>query len=116
SAQTATAPARIINLGLNPHEVTTLHLRLGYVSSVRLPEPVSSVVLGDPAAFKAEHSEAEPELVFFKPAVRQAMGTNALITTRSGREISLTLISEAAGSAVDYLLVYESQLPSPLPR
>ena len=107
SAQTATVPARIINLGFDPHEVTILHLRLGYVTSVRLPESVSSVVLGDPVAFKAEHSDAEPELVFFKPAVRQAKETNALITTRSGREISLTLVSDEAGSAVDYLLMYE---------
>ena len=105
-SQTETAP-RIINLDLNPHEVTTLHLRPGYITSVRLPESVSSVVLGDPVAFKAEHSEAEPELVFFKPAVSQATETNALITTETGREISLTLVSEKAGAAVDYLLEYE---------
>jgi hypothetical protein len=107
TAQTETVPARIINLGLDPHGVTTLHLRLGYVTSVRLPEIVSSVVLGDAVAFKAEHSEAEPELVFFKPAIAQARETNALITTRTGREISLTLVSERAGTPVDYLLEYE---------
>jgi hypothetical protein len=107
SAQTETAPARIINLDLDPREVTTLHLRPGYITSVRLPESVSSVVLGDPVTFKAEHSEAEPELVFFKPAVPQARETNALITTRTGREISLTLVSEGTGTVVDYLLQYE---------
>lgn len=107
AAQTETGPARIINLNLDAHQVTTLHLRPGYVTSVRLPESVSSVVLGDPATFKAEHSEAEPELVFFKPAVPQATETNALITTRTGREISLTLASEGSSAAVDYLLEYE---------
>ncbi|HZS25890.1 MAG TPA: hypothetical protein VFB76_01570 [Candidatus Angelobacter sp.] len=107
AAQTETVPARIINLNLDAHQVTTLHLRPGYVTSVRLPESVSSVVLGDPATFKAEHSEAEPELVFFKPAVPQARETNALITTRTGREISLTLTSEGSGASVDYLLEYE---------
>jgi len=107
AAQTETAPARIVNLDLDPHQVTTLHLRLGYITSVRLPESVSSVVLGDPVAFKAEHSEAEPALVFFKPAVPQARESNALITTRTGREISLTLVSEGTGVAVDYLLEYE---------
>lgn len=107
AAQTETAPARIIDLNLDAHQVTTLHLRLGYVTSVRLPESVSSVVLGDPVTFKAEHSEAEPELVFFKPAVPEAKETNALITTRTGREVSLTLVSEGTGAAVDYLLEYE---------
>lgn len=109
AAQTETGPARIISLNLDAHQVTTLHLRPGYVTSVRLPESVSSVVLGDPVTFKAEHSEAEPELVFFKPAVPQARETNALITTRTGREIFLTLVSEGAGVAVDYLLEYERQ-------
>ena len=48
-------------------------------SSVRLPEPVSSVVLGDPSSFKAEHSEAEPQLVFLKAVTSHASETNALI-------------------------------------
>jgi hypothetical protein len=107
SAQSETAAPRIINLDLDPHQVTTLHLRPGFITSVRLPESVSSVVLGDPLTFKAEHSEAEPELVFFKPAAPQAKETNALITTRTGREISLTLVSEGTGTPVDYLLEYE---------
>jgi hypothetical protein len=107
SAQTETVSARIVNLDLDPHQVTTLHLRPGYITSVRLPESVSSVVLGDPLTFKAEHSEAEPELVFFKPAIPQAKETNALITTRTGREISLTLVSGGTGIPVDYLLEYE---------
>jgi len=59
-AQTATSSAQIVTLALNPRDVTVLHLRKGYVSSVRLPEEVTSVVLGDPGTFKAEHSEAEP--------------------------------------------------------
>ena len=62
--------ARILNVDLDPQSVTVLHLRTGYVSSVRLPEPVNAVVLGDPGAFKAEHSEAEPHLVFLNRAAR----------------------------------------------
>jgi hypothetical protein len=57
-----------VSLTLDAQTVTVLHLHPGFVSSVLLPEEVSSVVLGDPAAFKGEHSEAEPRLVFFKPA------------------------------------------------
>jgi hypothetical protein len=66
AAQLGPAQGRIVSLNLDPQTVNMLHLRPGYVSSVRLPESVSSVVLGDPGSFKAEHSEAEPQLVFFK--------------------------------------------------
>jgi hypothetical protein len=77
---------------------------------VRLPEDVSSVVLGNPGTFKAEHSEAEPRLVFLKPTTSSRAETNALITTRTGREISLHLVS--AGNpdrtgAVDFVLQYD---------
>ena len=101
---------RILSLNLDPQSVTTLQLRPGFVTSVRLPEAVSSVVLGDPGAFKAEHSEAEPQLVFFKPSTPSASRTNALITTRTGREVSLALVSRGTAdrsAPVDYVLKYE---------
>jgi hypothetical protein len=110
AAQADLAPGRILNLNLDPQSVTTLQLRPGFVTSVRLPEAVSSVVLGDPGAFKAEHSEAEPQLVFFKPSTPGASRTNALITTRTGREVSLALISRGLAersAPVDYVLKYE---------
>src|SRR6266700_4236419 len=102
--------AQIVTLSLDPQNVTILHLRRGFVSSVRLPEEVSSVVLGDPGAFKAEHSETEPQLVFFKPTTPKPAETNALITTRTGHEVSLSLVSEGKSGrvgAVDYVLKYE---------
>src|SRR5947208_5653153 len=74
SAQADLPQGQIVTLNLDPQNVTVLHLRGGYVSSVRLPEEVSSVVLGDPAAFKAEHSEAEPQLVFLKPLLSNRAG------------------------------------------
>ena len=110
AAQADLAPGRILSLNLDPQSVTTLQLRPGFVTSVRLPEAVSSVVLGDPGAFKAEHSEAEPQLVFFKPSTPSASRTNALITTRTGREVSLALVSRGAAdrsAPVDYVLKYE---------
>ena len=111
-AQTETRTAHIVSLTLDPESVTVLHLHPGFVSSVRLPEEVSSVVLGDPAAFKGEHSEAEPRLVFFKPASPKPSESNALIGTRSGREVSLTLVSDGAAAhsePVDYVLEYQPQ-------
>jgi len=89
--------------------VTVLHLAPGYATSVRLPEEISSVVIGNPASFKAEHSEAEARLVFFKPTTSQPTESNALITTKSGQEISLHLVSAGKGAAdtrVDFLVEY----------
>jgi len=106
-AQTALPQARIVNLSVDPAQVMVLHVRPGYVSSVHMLEEVSSVVLGDPGSFKAEHSEAEPQLVFFKTTTAKPAQTNALITTKSGREISLSLVSEEKtdhGDVVDYVL------------
>lgn len=89
--------------------VTVLHLAPGYATSVRLPEEISSVVVGNPASFKAEHSEAEARLVFLKPTTGQPSESNALITTKSGQEISLHLISGGKGGVnarVDFLVEY----------
>jgi hypothetical protein len=111
-AQNDPPQAHIVSLALDSQSVTVLHLHPGFVSSVRLPEEVSSVVLGDPAAFKGEHSEAEPRLVFFKPASPRPAKSNALISTRSGREVSLTLVSDGASAhsePVDYVLEYQPQ-------
>jgi hypothetical protein len=103
--------ARIVRLTLDTQTVTVLHLRPGFVTSVRVPEDVSSVVLGNPALFKAEHSDAEPRLVFLKPTTSTPGGTNALITTKTGREISLHLVSAGdsnRGGAIDFVLEYEN--------
>ena len=107
SAQTELPQARIVNLSVGPEQVMVLHVLPGYVSSVRVLEEVSSVVLGDPGAFKAEHSEAEPQLVFFKATSAKPAQTNALITTKSGHEISLSLVSQGKSDhseVVDYVL------------
>jgi len=95
------------DLEFDPEQVVVLHLRTGYVSSVRVLEEISSVVLGDPGGFKAEHSEAEPQLVFFKTTSAKPAQTNALITTRGGHEISLSLVSQGKSDRsepVDYVL------------
>ena len=109
-AQTELPQARIVNLNVDPEQVVVLHLRPGYVSSVRVLEEVSSVVLGDPGSFKAEHSDAEPQLVFFKATSAKPAETNALITTKGGHEISLSLVSQGKADRsepVDYVLYCE---------
>jgi hypothetical protein len=102
--------ARIARLSLGPQTVTLLHLRPGYVSCVRLPEDVSTVVLGNPSTFKAEHSDAEPRLVSLKPTSSGRSETNALITTKTGRAIALQLVSSGNGDnagPVDFILEYD---------
>jgi hypothetical protein len=106
-AQNELPQARIVNLIADPEQVLVLHVRPGYVSSVRVLQEVSSVVLGDPGSFKAEHSEAEPQLVFFKATTAKPSQSNALITTKGGREISLSLVSQGKidhTDVVDYVL------------
>jgi hypothetical protein len=102
--------ARIVRLTLDPQNVTLLHLRPGYVSCVRLPEDISTVVLGNPSTFKAEHSDAEPRLVSLKPTTPTPGETNVLITTKTGREVALHLVSSGDADntgPVDFILEYD---------
>ena len=99
----------VTTLPIEDGAVTVLHLGPGYTTSVRLPEEINSVVIGNPATFKAEHSEAEPRLVFLKPITAQPCESNALITTKSGQEITLHLVSAGKATTnahVDFLVEY----------
>ena len=100
---------RVVQQILDPTNITVLRLKPGYISAVRVPEDVNSVVLGNPSTFKAEHSESEPRLVFLKPIVPSPEETNALITTKTGKEISLHLISNGLSDRdgpIDFILEY----------
>jgi hypothetical protein len=91
-------------------KVVALRLAPRIATSIRLPEPVNSVVVGDPENFQAEHSEREPNLVTVKPVTEKPAQTNLLITTALGQELNLLLVSpgeQAGGSLpVDVLLTY----------
>jgi uncharacterized protein DUF2381 len=111
-AQESKVIPSVTTLEIEEGTVTPLHLSPGYTTSVRLPEEISSVVIGNPTTFKAEHSEAEPRLVFLKPITTQPSESNALITTKSGQEITLHLVSggkAAANVRVDFLVEYRRQ-------
>ena len=90
--------------------VITLRLAPRVATSIRMPEPVNSVVVGDPEAFQAEHSEHEPELVTVKPVATMPAQTNLLITTTLGHQVNLLLTSggdqDGGPQAVDLLLKY----------
>jgi hypothetical protein len=89
-------------------KVTVVTIAAHFVTAVRLPEPVNSVVVGDSTLFQVEYNEHEPELVFIKALTRGPAETNLLVSTTRGRQISLLLVSEGSGhSKVDFLVRYK---------
>ena len=113
SATDAAVGARVATITINPREITVLHLRPEFESTIRMPEEVTSVILGSPGEFKAEHNEGEPEYVYVKPITKQAAQSNLLIATKSGQHVTLQLVSDGTGipnpsQPVDFLIEYRS--------
>ena len=110
-ATDAAIPARVATIMINSHAVTTLHLRPGFESVIHMPEAVTSVVLGDPAIFKAEHSEGEPEYVYVRPLRQAPSQSNLMIATQSGEHVSIELVNDGTASAdpVDFLFEYKHE-------
>ena len=102
---------QVVGRSIRDGQVTTVFLAPRYVTAIRMPEPINSVVVGDPASFSAEHSDREPNLVFVKPITAKAAQTNLLILSTRGLQASLLLISrgepkEEGQPAVDFLMRY----------
>jgi hypothetical protein len=113
SATDTQVGARVATITINPREITVLHLRPEFESTIRMPEEVTSVILGSPGEFKAEHNEGEPEYVYVKPITKQAAQSNLLIATKSGQHVTLELVSDGANAPnqsqpVDFLIEYRS--------
>jgi hypothetical protein len=78
-----------------------------------MPEEITSVILGSPGNFKAEHNEGQPEYVYVKPITKEAAESNLLIATKSGLHVTLELISDGVGVSgsalpVDFLIEYRT--------
>jgi len=106
-------PARVATLTIDPREVTILHLRPDFESSIHMPEDVTSLILGSPGTFKAEHNEGEPQYVYVKPITKEPAQSNLLIATKSGQHVTIELISAGASAAndtppVDFLIEYRA--------
>jgi len=113
SATDTPVGARVATITINPREVTILHLRPEFESTIRMPEEITSVILGSPGEFKAEHNEGEPEYVYVKPITKEAAQSNLLIATKSGQHVTLELVSDGAGvtnqsQPVDFLIEYRA--------
>ncbi len=103
---------QLVGRSIRDSQVTTVFLAPRYVTAIRMPEPINSVVVGDPSSFSAEHSDREPNLVFVKPITPKAAQTNLLISSTRGLQTSLLLVShgelkEEGQPAVDFLMRYK---------
>ena len=113
NATDAVVVARVATIAINPREITVLHLRPEFESTIRMPEEVTSVILGSPGEFKAEHSADEPNYVYVKPITKEPAQSNLLIAMKSGQHVTLELVSDGASIAnqsqpVDFLIEYSS--------
>ncbi|HVW77211.1 MAG TPA: hypothetical protein VHB45_06330 [Alloacidobacterium sp.] len=113
SAADGPVGARVATITINQREVTVLHLRPEFESTIRMPEEITSVILGSPGDFKAEHNEGEPDYVYVKPITKSPAQSNLLIATKSGQHVTLELVSDGSGitekaQPVDFLLEYRS--------
>lgn len=92
-------------------KVTSVDVAARFVTTIRVPDPVNSVVVGDPTAFQVEHSDREPRLVFVKALSAKPSESNLLISTTTGHAVNLLLInhgaSETGSEPVDFLVKYE---------
>ena len=92
--------------------MTVVYLAPRFATAIRMPDAINSVVLGDPDAFSAEHSEREPQIVFVKPITVKTSQTNLLITTANGHQANLLLISRGETGAgtkpdIDFMMRYQ---------
>ena len=109
-AQVPKVEPQIVTKSELASRVTIVEVRAHFVTAIRMPETVNSVVVGDPALFQAEHSEHEPDLVFVKALSTKAAETNLLISTTRGHEASLLLVSRGESSQaanVDFVVRYK---------
>lgn len=109
-AQEAPIQPRVLRKTDLDGKVTTVDVAPRFVTTIRVPDPVNSVVVGDPTEFQVEHSDREPKLVFVKALSRGPSETNLLISTATGREVNLLLVNHGAvatSETVDLLVKYE---------
>jgi hypothetical protein len=110
TAQAPQVRPEVVGRTVQEGQVITIYLAPRFATAIRMPEAINSVVLGDPEAFSAEHSDKEPQIVFVKPLTIKPAQTNLLIATTRGYQANILLISrgEAAGSrpSIDFLIRY----------
>ncbi|HEX5423816.1 MAG TPA: hypothetical protein VFW94_09730 [Candidatus Acidoferrales bacterium] len=120
-AQTPQVQPRIVTETGLERKVTVVEVAPRFVTTVRLPDAVNSVVVGDPSRFQVEHSDREPKLVFVKATSSKAAETNLLVSMINGQQVSLLLVSRGddpsgASDHVDFLVRFELARGFSIPR
>ena len=102
----------ISEVSVSASTVTDVHLQPLFTTTIRLPDAVSSLAIGAPTLFSAEHSDQEPKLVYVKPSTAKVSESNLVITMENGETISLRLLSDGASAThapVDFVVNYRPQ-------
>src|SRR2546427_1252191 len=109
--QTIEPQARIVTRAGFSGQVSVVEVAAHFVTAIRVPETVNSVVVGDPALLQIEHSEHEPQLVFVKVLTTKPAQSNVLISTAKGHQLSLLVVSrgEQARPTVDFVVNYRPE-------
>ena len=101
--------ARIESRPVDSSIVGEVHCKPLFISTIHLPEAVTSIAVGAPTLFTAEHVENEPKLVYVSPLTHDAAESNLLVALASGETLSLKLISSGNSASqydVDFVLDY----------
>jgi len=110
-AQVPEITPQVVGRAVQEGQVTVVYLAPRFATAIRMPDAINSVVLGDPDAFSAEHSDREPRIVVVKPITAKPTQTNLLITTGQGYQANLLLISRGEPEAgakpdIDFMMRY----------
>lgn len=90
-------------------KVQVIRLAPRFATAIRVPETISSVIIGDPSKFLAEHSDKEPSLVVVKPITEEPCESNLLLITSRGQQISFVLKNVGATSdSVDFAVRFRT--------
>jgi hypothetical protein len=103
--------ARIESRPVDSSIVGEIHCKPLYISTIHLPEAVTSIAVGAPTLFTAEHVENEPKLVYVSPLTHDVAESNLLVALVNGETISLKLISSGNSASqydVDFVLDYRT--------
>jgi hypothetical protein len=90
------------------HGARRVYMLPHFATTVRMRNAVQSIVLGDTTLFRAEHDEGDPSLVIVHARTAEPAQTNLEITTVSGQQAILWLVSDEHQRApVDLALHYD---------
>lgn len=98
---------QVERIPINEGRVRTIHLRYGITTAIKTPLPVTTIAIGDPYLFEAEHSAEEPTILLVKPRTHEACNSNLVVVLENGTALSFSLASTGDGipnDPVDFML------------